>query len=85
MTFTVVDADSLSITCPANITVNNASGTCGQVVTFSASALDNCLATISYLQASGSVFPVGTTTQTATATDPSGNAKGQFNFHSDCC
>ncbi|MBK6990137.1 MAG: HYR domain-containing protein [Bacteroidetes bacterium] len=71
---TVVDADAPSITCPANITVNNASGTCGQVVTFSASALDNCSATISYSPASGSVFPVGTTTVTATATDPAGNA-----------
>jgi hypothetical protein len=45
----------------------------GHVVTFSASATDNCSSAITYSHASGSAFPVGTTTVTATATDPANN------------
>lgn len=71
---TVVDAEAPAITCPANITTNNDAGQCSAAVSYSASATDNCSATVSYSVASGSTFAVGTSTVTATATDPSGNA-----------
>ncbi|MBI5857334.1 MAG: HYR domain-containing protein [Sphingobacteriales bacterium] len=68
-TVTVNDTQPPTITCPSNIIV------CGsQAVSYSATASDNCPGvTVSYSPASGSVFPVGTTTVTATATDASGN------------
>jgi subtilisin-like proprotein convertase family protein len=69
----VLDVEDPVITCPADITVSNSSGLCEAVVTFNASATDNCNATLSYAPASGSAFPVGTTTVTATATDDYGN------------
>jgi subtilisin-like proprotein convertase family protein len=72
-TVTVVDAQNPSITCPANIKVNNDANQCGAVVTYAATASDNCPGvSISYSPASGSFFPVGTTTVTATATDAAG-------------
>src|SRR4029079_121048 len=59
---------------PANITVNNDANQCGANVSFSATATDNCPGTtISYSPVSGSFFPVGTTTVTATATDAAGH------------
>ncbi len=62
------------ITCPGDVTVNAATGLCNATVTYSAAlAFDNCSATVTYSHASGSTFPVGVTTVTATATDPSGN------------
>ncbi|HYC39247.1 MAG TPA: HYR domain-containing protein, partial [Chitinophagaceae bacterium] len=71
---TVVDNQPPSITCPANIVRNNDPGVCGAVVTFAATASDNCPGvTVSYSPASGSTFPVGTTTVTATARDAAGN------------
>lgn len=71
---TVNDTEPPVITCPADITVNNDPGLCSAVVTFSATATDNCPGTtIAYSPASGSTFPVGTTIVTATATDASGN------------
>jgi hypothetical protein len=74
-TVTVADVQNPSITCPANITVNNTADQCGANVTFSATASDNCPGVvISYSPVSGSFFPVGTTTVTATATDASGNS-----------
>jgi hypothetical protein len=72
-TVTVEDNEDPVITCPADIAVNTDAGDCEAVVTFSASATDNCSAVITYSHASGSAFPVGTTTVTATATDPAGN------------
>ena len=73
-TVTVNDTENPVITCPANITVNNDASTCGAAVTFTATATDNCAGTvITYSHAPGSVFPIGTTTVTATATDASGN------------
>ncbi len=71
---TVNDTTPPSITCPANISVFNDPGVCGAVVNFSATATDNCSGVLlSYLPASGSMFPVGTTSVTATATDAAGN------------
>ena len=68
---------SSATSCPANITVNNAPNTCGATVTYAAPVgSDNCpgvtTTQIAGL-ASGSVFPVGVTTNTFRATDASGN------------
>jgi len=72
--FTVTVKDTQAPTCnlPANITQNNDAGTCGAVVTYTATASDNCgAATINCTPSSGSVFPVGTTTVACTASDTS--------------
>ncbi|MBW7912550.1 MAG: HYR domain-containing protein [Taibaiella sp.] len=73
---TVVDNQAPSITCPANITVNNDAGMCGAVVNYTApTGTDNCpgasTTQIAGL-ASGSVFPVGSTTNTFKVTDAAG-------------
>jgi gliding motility-associated-like protein len=76
-TVTVVDAEAPVITCPANITVSNDSGMCDAVVTYTAPVgTDNCTGATTALTAglaSGSAFPVGTTTVTYTVTDGSSN------------
>ncbi len=76
-TITVNDEEAPVITCPGDITVSNDPGICGAVVTFAdATATDNCaLASIVQTEgpASGSTFPVGTTSVEYTATDASGN------------
>jgi hypothetical protein len=63
--------------CPGNISVaastTNGSGQSGALVSYTATATDNCSATVSYSIAPGSFFPVGTTTVTVTATDVAGN------------
>ncbi len=70
----VVDTVAPSFTLPAPITVT-ATGPSGATVTYSASASDagSGLASSSFTPASGSVFPVGTTTVEASATDHAGN------------
>jgi len=71
---TVKDTQPPVITCPANITQPNDSGKCGAIVTFAATATDNCSkVTVTYNHNPGSFFDVGTTVVTATATDSSGN------------
>lgn len=71
---TVNDTSKPVINCPANITVANDSGVCGAVVHFTPTATDNCPGVvITSSPESGSLFPVGTTTVTSTATDASGN------------
>ncbi len=76
-TITVADAEAPVVTCPANITVNNDSGMCGAVVTYSApSGVDNCSGATTSLTSgigSGGTFPIGTTTETYTVTDGAGN------------
>lgn len=72
-TVTVVDTENPIITCPSNIIVGNDVGSCGAIVSFAASATDNCSAVVTYSQNPGTSFPVGITTVTATATDPAGN------------
>jgi uncharacterized repeat protein (TIGR01451 family) len=80
-TLTVADQTAPSISCPTDITVYlplNTPDTSMAVTYPAATASDNCSTpTITYSQASGSTFPVGTTTVTATATDAAGN-------HSSC-
>src|SRR6185369_14904141 len=74
-TVTVNDTQPPVITCPANktgktVTINDPC----VVVTFTITATDNCPGvTTVCTPASGSCFPVGTTTVTCTATDTSGN------------
>ncbi|HET7112961.1 MAG TPA: PxKF domain-containing protein [Pyrinomonadaceae bacterium] len=81
-TLTVADQTAPVISCPSNIEIflpANSPDTSMVVNYPAATATDNCSAspTVTYSQASGSVFPVGTTTVTATATDAAGN-------HSEC-
>jgi hypothetical protein len=75
---TVVDNTAPTISCPANLTVNlplNSTATSMVVNYPAATASDNCPGAIgiTYSQATGTVFPVGPTTVTATATDAHGN------------
>lgn len=76
--FTVNDTTAPTLTCPANVVLHlpeNSSAT-SMAVNFPApTATDNCSApTVTTSIASGSVFPVGTTTVSATATDAAGNS-----------
>jgi hypothetical protein len=74
-TITVIDNTPPSITCPANIVVSAIPGTCAAPVTFTVGATDNCsIPSVVINHASGSSFPVGTTTVNATATDAAGNS-----------
>ncbi|MBA3242773.1 MAG: HYR domain-containing protein, partial [Acidobacteria bacterium] len=79
-TVNVVDTTPPAMSCPANIVVNlplNSAAT-SMVVSYpaAATATDSCGGSlpVSYSQASGSVFNVGTTTVTASATDAAGNS-----------
>src|SRR6185295_11218531 len=66
-TVTVTDDQLPSITCPANITASNDPNQCGAVVTYPPPTItDNCPGTFTAtcVPASGSFFPVGTTTVT---------------------
>jgi hypothetical protein len=67
----------VSITCPANITVTSAVPV---VVNFTVTASDSCggVPTVSSIPASGSLFPIGTTTVTNTASDVNGSASCTF-------
>ena len=67
------DGSPPSITCPDSI-VTNAASSVGTAVSFEATATDNCSQTsVDCSPASGSTFPIGTTTVTCTATDGSAN------------
>ncbi|HZV69783.1 MAG TPA: HYR domain-containing protein [Saprospiraceae bacterium] len=77
-TFSLGDVTPPSITCPSNVTANVSPTTsCSAVVTYgSVGATDNCTAPSIVLvsgQASGSSFPVGTSTIVYRATDSAGN------------
>ena len=69
-----IDTTAPTFFLPANITTVATSGA-GAVVTYTASANDDGsgVATSSFLPASGSTFPIGTTTVNASATDNAGN------------
>ncbi len=69
------DTTPPTITCPANITVDTDAGACSAVVYFVPVATDDSgVVSIGCIPPSGSVFPVGTTIVTATATDPATNS-----------
>jgi hypothetical protein len=74
---TVQDTGPPSLTVPGDITAP-ATGPGGAVVTFSASASDlvDASPTVICAPPSGSLFPIGPTTVTCTATDDSGNSAG---------
>jgi hypothetical protein len=73
-TVTVKDCEPPKITCPNDIVTCNEPGKPFAVVTFTATATDNCgVATVVCAPPSGSTFPIGTTPVTCTATDTSGN------------
>ena len=73
-TVTVVDTTAPAITVPSNLTIE-ATGANGAVAIFTTSATDvvSGSVTTSNNHASGSVFPVGTTIVTTTASDAAGN------------
>jgi len=76
-TITVNDNQPPVVNCPVNITTANTQGQCGSFVTFELTATDNCGTTTITQTAglpSGSLFPVGMTTNTFSVTDPSGNS-----------
>jgi hypothetical protein len=75
-TVTVTDATAPAISCPAPLVVSASPGACSAPVTFTPTATDACSppVTIVSTPASGSIFAVGTTTVTSTATDAAGNA-----------
>jgi hypothetical protein len=75
-TVTVNDNQPPSITCPANITRNNDPNQCSAVVNYpSPTVSDNCpnVGTPTCSPASGSSFPVGTTTVSCSVSDASNN------------
>ncbi len=76
-TITVEDKEAPVITCIENIEVENEPGKCGAVVTYTPPVgTDNCPNAITERTeglGSGAFFPVGTTTETYTVTDASGN------------
>jgi len=81
---TITDNTPPTITVPANITQSIASGT-SVAVTYSATATDGAGATQvsvtpTCAPASGSQFPLGTTTVTCNATDAAGNAATPKSF-----
>jgi uncharacterized repeat protein (TIGR01451 family) len=78
-TVTVVDNTAPVLSCPANVTVYlplNSTATSMAVSYPAATATDNCGGTVNngYSLASGSVFSVGTTPVTVTATDANNNS-----------
>lgn len=70
-----LDTTPPSLTVPANITTN-ATSTNGAIVNYVVTATDNLdpNPSVVSLPASGSLFPIGPTTVTSTATDASGNS-----------
>jgi hypothetical protein len=78
ITATMILSAPLTISCPANITVNAITGTCAANVTFAATATGTPAPAITYSHAPGSSFPVGTTTVTATATNSCGAVSCTF-------
>ncbi|MES2800793.1 MAG: HYR domain-containing protein [Bacteroidota bacterium] len=76
---TVLDTELPTISCVADIVVNNVPGNCGRVVTYAAPTyVDNCSVAVMVQSdnsgySSGAWFPIGTTVQEYTVTDQAGN------------
>ena len=77
-TVTVNDTQNPTISCLSDITVSNDPGVCGAVVPYTSPVgTDNCPGATTSQTAglgSGAMFPIGTTTETYTVTDVSGNS-----------
>ena len=73
-TVTVIDAQAPVVTCPSNISLKSQSGSAITVNFSPGTFTDNCPGgTIGSSPVSGSLFPIGTTQVTSTATDAAGN------------
>lgn len=74
---TVTDDEAPVITCPIDITQDNDPGECGAIIGFSDPIFsDNCIGSLlnqTAGSASGTLFPIGTTTNSFEVTDASGN------------
>ncbi|MCW5518353.1 HYR domain-containing protein [Aureitalea sp. L0-47] len=79
-TITVVDTTMPTVSCTADITVDNDPGLCEAVVNYSLPTASDSCGGITITQtagfSSGSLFPVGTTTNVFVITDDCGNAVG---------
>ncbi len=62
----------------SNISVNNDSGQCGAIVSFSVPTTGTIPLTVNYSDAPGSFFPIGTTIVTATASNLCGSSNCMF-------
>ncbi len=71
----VVDTTAPVVTCPLNV-IAEATGPTGTILTYGAATATDAISTptITYSQASGTLFPIGVTTVTVTATDAAGNS-----------
>ena len=70
----LLDDTAPIITCPENITQGNDPGQCGALVTYPPPTVtDDSPVTVTCSPASGSFFPIGTSTVTCTATDAASN------------
>jgi len=74
----VITCIAPAIVCPSNISVSATAGTCGAVVNFAPATTTGTTPTVTYSIASGSLFAVGTTTVTVTATNDCGTATCSF-------
>jgi len=73
-TITVNDTQKPSVSCPANFSLAASPGQCEALVTYNATASDNCPGvSLSCIPPSGILFHVGVTTVNCVATDASGN------------
>jgi hypothetical protein len=73
---TVNDIQNPIINCPSNITQANDNNVCGATINYTITSTDNCpgeTVTQTAGLASGSIFPIGTTTNSFKVTDASGN------------
>ncbi|MDO7173441.1 LamG-like jellyroll fold domain-containing protein, partial [Mariniflexile sp. AS56] len=71
-------AEGICNVCPKNIVTNNDPNECGAIVNFPLASTGTPNAITSYAPASGSLFPIGETTVTATTTDSSGSSECTF-------
>jgi len=82
-TVTVRDVEIPAITCSPNITATTPAGSCTAIVNYTITATDNCPGVTTQLvsgPASGSAFPLGTTTVTWRAIDAATNVSANCSF-----
>lgn len=82
-TVTVRDLENPVAVCSSNITATTPIGSCTAIVNYTVNATDNCPGVTTQLvagPASGSAFPIGTTTITWRAIDAAGNLSSTCSF-----